>query len=205
MGRNLGYIWILEWSISPLNGPIKIDMSPTSKIIKILFYNKTKKIVYTFLFNQQNILNINKNWFGIIQKDRIYTDKSDYWLASQKREADVLLPARSHEIKAKIWLKFFVWRQLSHTLGTAAAQCNRGILLDPVCQRCRQDMKTTNHILFTCPKRTILFSTRYFRIILRRMFKLFFIVWIHLPSWWCNFQLGSGYYGVYWKKKRFDF
>ncbi|XP_019093309.1 PREDICTED: uncharacterized protein LOC109129501 [Camelina sativa] len=90
-----------------------------------------------------------------------YTVKSGYWfLRHDPHAVDVnrLDIHGSKDLKQQIWrlrlmtkIKHFLWRVVSRALPTTTRLRSRGMTIEAICPRCRQEDETILHALFTCP------------------------------------------------------
>lgn len=56
-------------------------------------------------------------------------------------------------------VKVFMWRACHNALSTKANLCKRCIIDDPLCPLCGAKLKTTSHILWSCPAAQTVWST----------------------------------------------
>lgn len=90
-----------------------------------------------------------------------YTVRSGYATAvrqRKKKEQEGIMEPSTTELKKAMWklkcprkLKHFLWNVVSVFVASASKLKERHCGNDAVCQRCRADQETTNHIIFECP------------------------------------------------------
>lgn len=98
-----------------------------------------------------------------LAKNGMYTVKTGYlWTQLQKVPKPKIKPNTSHTIMEEVWkiiwssktipkIKLFLWRAVKRVLPTLFNLFKRTLTENPICQICKVQPETIEHILLQCP------------------------------------------------------